>query len=190
VRIRLIRQMHAPWQSRLDASRSPLTPVTQQAYIFTRRATSSAHADCYRHKSRTHGAEATRSTERRATPARGGGAGTRESERDPVAVTSELFGQLAAELTRWFGPFGYHALFSRALAEAKSQHPALENVQIRSASEPSLDGLAESVERHGADAITEGIIAMLVAFIGLLSRLIGEDMALKLLDQPEKEGGS
>jgi hypothetical protein len=95
-----------------------------------------------------------------------------------------MFRQLAGKLGRWFGPFGFHALFSRALAEARSQHPALESVRIHSATEPSLDGLAESVERYGADAVTEGIIAMLMAFIDLLSRLIGEDMALKLLDQP------
>lgn len=117
--------------------------------------------------------------------AKGGASGAAASEGfDPVAAADELFRQLAGELTRWFGSFGYHALFSRALADAKSHHPALDNVRIRSANEPSLEGLAESVARHGADAVTEGIIAMLMAFIDLLSRLIGEDMALKLLDQP------
>lgn len=103
---------------------------------------------------------------------------------DPVAPTEDMFRALAGELSRWFGPFGYHALFSRALAEAKRHHPALDNIRIRSAADPSLEGLAESVAGYGTDAVTEGIIAMLMAFIDLLSRLIGEDMALKLLDQP------
>jgi len=109
---------------------------------------------------------------------------------DPVAATEEMFRRLAGELSRWFGPFGFHALFSRALAEARSHHPALDGVRIHSATEPSLDGLAESVERYGTDTVTEGIIAMLIAFIDLLSRLIGEDMALKLLDQPVPVRGS
>jgi hypothetical protein len=122
--------------------------------------------------------------------ANGRAPGTAASERpDPVAATDEMFRRLAGELTRWFGPFGYHALFSRALAEARSHHPALDNVRIHSANEPSLEGLAESIARYGTDAVTEGIIAMLMAFIDLLIRLIGEDMALKLLDQPAPLGG-
>ena len=107
------------------------------------------------------------------------------SERtNPVAGAEEMFRELAGELSRWFGPFGFHALFSRALAEARSDHPVLDRIRIHSANEPSLEGLAESVEHYGTDAVNEGIIAMLIAFIDLLSRLIGEDMALKLLDQP------
>lgn len=109
---------------------------------------------------------------------------------DPVAATDEVCRQLAHELSRWFGPFGYHALLSRALAQARGGHPALDNVQIRSAADPSLEGLANSIERHGTDATTEGIVAMLMAFIDLLSRLIGEDMALKLIDQSVQDRGA
>jgi hypothetical protein len=117
--------------------------------------------------------------------ARGGAPGAAASEgSDPVAATDETFRRLGGELTRWFGPFGYHALVSRALAEAKKDHPALDDVRVHSAQEPTLEGLAESIARHGSDAVTEGIIAMLMAFIDLLCRLIGEDMAFKLLDQP------
>jgi hypothetical protein len=103
---------------------------------------------------------------------------------DPVAATKETFQRRAAVRSRWFGPFGFHALFSRALAEARSHHSALAGVQIRSAMEPSLEGLPESIALHGTDAVNEGIVATLMAFIDLLSRLIGEDMALKLLDPP------
>src|SRR5689334_11831477 len=56
---------------------------------------------------------------------------------DRVAATEEMFQRLADELSRWFGPFGFHALFSRALAEAKSHHSALEGVRIHSPTEPS-----------------------------------------------------
>ncbi len=117
--------------------------------------------------------------------ARGGAPSAAESEAsDPGAAAEEVFRQLAEDLSRWFGPFGFHALFSRALAEARSHHPALEGVRIHSATDPSLEGFSESIARHGTDAVTEGIVAMLTAFIDLLSRLIGEDMALKLLDPP------
>lgn len=108
---------------------------------------------------------------------------------DPAAGTEEMFRQLAGELGRWFGPFGFHALFSRALAEARRHHPSLDTVRIHSAAEPFLEGLAESIDRHGTEAVNEGIIALLMAFIELLSRLIGEDMALKLLDPPVPNHG-
>jgi hypothetical protein len=122
--------------------------------------------------------------------ARGGAIGDAACGSDCVTATQHMFRQLAGDLTRWFGPFGFHALFARALTEAKRQHPALGSVQIRSAVEPTLDGLAEGVAEHGSDAVTEGIIAMLMAFIDLLSRLIGEDMALTLLDRPVPTRGS
>jgi hypothetical protein len=102
---------------------------------------------------------------------------------DPVAAADDVCRQLAHQLTRWFGPFGHHALLSRALTQARSEQPALDNVRIRSAAEPSLEGLEESMERYGTDATTDGIVAILMALIDLLSRLIGEDMALKLIDQ-------
>jgi hypothetical protein len=69
------------------------------------------------------------------------------------------------------------------VAQARSDHPALDGVEIRSAAEPRFEGLAESIGRHGADALTEGMVAILMTFIELLGRLIGEDMALKLIDQ-------
>ncbi len=134
---------------------------------------------------KTHDAELSSRTKCRATPARGPRAERgRIREVRPRGRHGGDVSGLADELTRWFGLFGYHALLSRALAEAKRSHQALDDIRIRSATDPCLERLPESVERYGTDAVTEGIIAMLMALIDLLSRLIGEDMALKLLDQP------
>jgi hypothetical protein len=112
--------------------------------------------------------------------------GLRESDSnapDLATAVNEAFARLSGALTRWFGPFGYHALLSRSLAHARSDHLALDTVRIRSATHPSLEGLAEGIERHGADAVSEGIVATLVALIDLLSRLIGDEMALRLINQ-------
>jgi len=108
---------------------------------------------------------------------------TRSDPSELVAAIYAAFERLGGSLTRWFGPFGYHALLTRSLAYARSEHPALANVRIQSATHPSLEGLAESVELHGADAISEGIVSTLMAFTDLLGRLIGEEMALRLIDQ-------
>ena len=91
--------------------------------------------------------------------------------------------QLYRELSRWVGPDGCHALFTRALAQARTEYPALGQIQLRARSEPYIDGVAETIMAHGDPATAEGLEAMLVHLIELLGRLIGDDMAMKLIDR-------
>jgi hypothetical protein len=86
-------------------------------------------------------------------------------------------------LSRWVGPDGCHALFARALAEARTEHPALMQIQLRARSEPYLDGVAETIMAHGEAATGAGLESMLVRLIALLGRLIGDEMATKLIEQ-------
>lgn len=102
---------------------------------------------------------------------------------DPAADAERACRHLAAELSRWFGPFGVQALFTRALADARAGHPALAAVGVRGAGEPWLDGLPDAARAHGARAATEGVVTILAALIDLLGRLIGEDMAVNLVSQ-------
>ena len=103
-------------------------------------------------------------------------------------VTTEL----AQALARWFGPYGYHALLTRALGEATVKHPALAGVGVRDALTPVLDGLDEALATHDPDAVLEGVIAVVAGVIALLARVIGEDMALRLversMDGPARNG--
>jgi hypothetical protein len=91
--------------------------------------------------------------------------------------------QLYRELSRWVGPDGCHALFTRALAQARTEYPALGQIQLRARSEPYIDGVAETIMAHGDPATAEGLEAMLVHLIELLGRLIGDDMAIKLIER-------
>jgi hypothetical protein len=93
--------------------------------------------------------------------------------------------RVSDELCRWIGRDGCHALFTRALATAQTEggHPVLDTVRTSARSVYCLDGLTDSAARHGAAAATEGAAAVLSALIELLGRLIGEDMALSLLEQ-------
>ena len=102
--------------------------------------------------------------------------------RDPVAAGEWVSRSLADSLSRWFGPYGYHALLTRALAQARDAHPVLAAVQVRSSSDPTLDGLADAAMTHGIDTIPDAIAAVLSAVIELLGRLIGEDMAVNLVE--------
>ena len=90
---------------------------------------------------------------------------------------------LYRELSRWVGPDGCHALFTRALAQAQAEHPALEQIQLRARSEPYIDGVAATIMAHGDAATAEAFESVLVHLVELLGRLIGDDMAMKLIDR-------
>ena len=98
---------------------------------------------------------------------------------------------LYRELSRWVGPDGCHALFTRALAEAGAEHPALGQIQLRARSEPYIDGVAEAIMAHGDTATAEALESMVVRLVELLGRLIGDDMATKLIERsfPASERG-
>jgi hypothetical protein len=86
-------------------------------------------------------------------------------------------------LSRWVGSDGCDALFARALPEARTEHPALEQIQLRARSEPYVDGVAQTIMAHGDTATADGLESMLVRLIELLGRLIGDDMAMKLIER-------
>lgn len=100
---------------------------------------------------------------------------------DPVAAVERAIQALSRELSRWFGPFGYHALLARALTEVRSESPSLAALRIHSALDPRLLGLPEAAQAHGADVALEGVATLLAALITLLGRLIGEDLAVNLV---------
>jgi hypothetical protein len=90
---------------------------------------------------------------------------------------------LYRELSQWVGPDGCHALFTRALAQARTEYPALEKIQLRARSDPYVDGVAETIMAHGDAATAEALESMLIRLIELLGRLIGDDMAMKLIQR-------
>jgi hypothetical protein len=125
----------------------------------------------------------------------------REAVRDagasPAAIASALqrvFGRLSYNLRDAMGPDGYDALLLRALARAKRAHPALAMAGALNEREMHTDKMLAIIEAHGADVATDAMEALLVAFIDILSRLIGEDMAIRLIDpdvpQSRPNGGA
>jgi hypothetical protein len=98
----------------------------------------------------------------------------------PAAVA---LNRLYLDLGRWVGLDGCHALFIRGLAEARAEHPLLETIQLNARSTSYLEGVAETIERHGARDTDEALESMLVTVIEVLSRLIGEEMATILIER-------
>jgi hypothetical protein len=101
----------------------------------------------------------------------------------PARAAAAACDHLYRELSRWVGSDGCHALFTRALAEVRIQHPALESVQLHARSDPYTDGVAEAIIAHGDPATAAGLEALLVRLIEILGRLIGEDMSTILIER-------
>jgi hypothetical protein len=97
-----------------------------------------------------------------------------------AAATEQGCARLRAGLTRWIGSDGYHALVDRALEQARMGHPALAGLQCQAG---DLQGVAAVVGVHGAAKVREGILALVALLIDLLSRVIGEEMAVRLVEQ-------
>jgi hypothetical protein len=103
-----------------------------------------------------------------------------------AAACDRLYGNLS----RWVGPDGCHALYTRALAQARTEHPALGTIELRARAVPYVDGVAATVAAHGDGETAEALDVLLFRLVELLDRLIGDDMASKLIERSlvEPEG--
>jgi hypothetical protein len=102
---------------------------------------------------------------------------------DELGTASAALDCVSAEFSRWVGARGYEALMSRALAEARAAHSCLALIRYEARSDPALTGVAESVARYGADATTQGLVALLETILALCIRLIGDDLVAALTER-------
>lgn len=110
---------------------------------------------------------------------REGSTGDGAAARAAAASSDHLY----RELSRWVGPDGCHALFTRALAEARGEHPALAQIHLQPKSDQYVEGVADSIMGQGDRATADALESMLARLVELLGRLIGDDMAMKLIGQ-------
>jgi hypothetical protein len=103
--------------------------------------------------------------------------------RTPAHVAAAACDRLYQDLSRWVGSDGCHALFTRALAHARTNYALLGKIQLRARSEPYLEGVAATIVEYGDPATADALESMLVGLIDLLGRLIGDDMATKLIER-------
>jgi hypothetical protein len=80
------------------------------------------------------------------------------------------------------GEAGWAALLARALARTEADHPALKGIRRQNEDDIDLDCVIASVAAHGVASATAAFEALLAALIEILGRLVGEDMAVRLID--------
>lgn len=89
--------------------------------------------------------------------------------------------QVYGELARWLGPGSARALLSRGLAAARLDHPAVTQVRVGENGESVIDD-ASAIATHGSAAVAAGLRAVLTTMLDLLGRLVGNDLASRLLN--------
>jgi hypothetical protein len=99
-----------------------------------------------------------------------------------VEAAERTCARVSDGLSRWFGAYGSRALFSRALKSAQLGNPSLRAVTV--ADSPCVTGLAEAVTAHGGKATADGLVAMMTALADLIGRLVGDDLGIRLFEQP------
>lgn len=113
---------------------------------------------------------------------------------DPKTVGAALqrtCSRVSENLRDSMGLDGSNALLGRALARTEGHHPALKDIRRLNEGGVHLDGVVASVETHGVAEVTAAIEALIAALVDILGRLIGEDMAIRLIDPdlPRSRGG-
>jgi hypothetical protein len=99
---------------------------------------------------------------------------------EAIAEAAATLGlQLRTGLSPWIGAEGYAALHARALQQVRTHHPALGELSL-SADDRNAAELA--VRAHGAAAVSGGIVAFVATLIELLGKIIGVEMALRLVE--------
>ena len=89
------------------------------------------------------------------------------------------------------GDDGYNALLARALARTEAHHPALTLVRRLDDGGIHLDGIMAAVETNGTAEVNAAVEALLGALMDVLARLIGDDMAIRIMehDSASRNGG-
>lgn len=101
---------------------------------------------------------------------------------NPAAAAQGACERVYRGLSLWLGGNGANALFMRALAQARSAHPAVREISLHAKAE-RLDGVTETIQTHGANAAAAGLEAVLTGVLELLGRLLGADIATRLVEQ-------
>jgi len=106
--------------------------------------------------------------------------GDSNTPEDVAVAATRMCTELRVGLTRWVGAMGYRALIDRALLLARAEHPALGSLSCHGEAEPVTTA---AVRAHSAAEVATGMVALVAALVELLGRIIGEEMAVRLVEQ-------
>ena len=105
---------------------------------------------------------------------------------DALAGVRAACQHLHRELSFWLGADGSRALFTGAIGRARQQYPVLENIHYDALLTQNHPAIPQALQTHGARATAVALEGTLVMLIELLGRLIGDDMATRIVENSGK----
>lgn len=99
-----------------------------------------------------------------------------------AAALQRVCTRVTDNLRESVGDDGTTALLVRALARTEPHHPVLSAIRHLNGRGITLARVDEGIQSHGVGATTAGIEALLTALFDVLERLIGDDMATRVID--------
>lgn len=106
--------------------------------------------------------------------------GESKAPEDVATAADRLFTQSREGLGRWIGAEGYRTLHDRALGMARLEHPALHGLSCLGGDQAAI---AAAVRANGAAQLADGMVAWVAALMDVLGRIIGQETAVRLVDQ-------
>lgn len=104
---------------------------------------------------------------------------------DIAAAVGHTFSEVRGGLLPWVGAEGYRALLDRAIGDVERTHPALGGLAFLGGEDPiTAPVTAAEVEAavREVEAVTVGLV---VALIDALGRIVGAELAVRLVDRIE-----
>lgn len=98
------------------------------------------------------------------------------------AALERTLARVAENLRGSIGDDGYTALLARAIAQTRTEHPALSDIRGDGSLVFSVDGVTADAGTHDIHVISAAFESLLASIVDVLSGLIGADMVLNLLD--------
>jgi hypothetical protein len=104
---------------------------------------------------------------------------------DRVAAGERIFAGVRGDLAFWFGADGLEALLRRAIDRAGVAQPPSIEPRHPTRGPSAVDVIVTMARAAPPQQGAERLEMILTAFVGLLTRLVGEEMTARLLEQSQ-----
>jgi hypothetical protein len=107
-----------------------------------------------------------------------------DSASDPlVSALHRACAAAVLNMKHSIGDDGCNALLSRAFAGTEAAHPLAAKLRDSTAFITSRERLSAAVVAHGGTAVEAAVEHLLAGLIAILARLIGDEMAIRVIDR-------
>ncbi len=97
-----------------------------------------------------------------------------------AAAADRICSQLRTGLGRWIGAEGYHSLLDQALGRVRPTHAVLRGFGCMGNEQAAI---LAAIQRYGPDVVLAAMVDLVAMLVELLGQIIGEEMAVRLVEQ-------